>query len=204
MAVFYNKYRDFIDEDALNTDSTGGNGQTFQSNNIERAVIKGVELRAAWSWAPSARRRRLYTQGSVAYAYGRNKDNGEPINSVNPLTGVFGLSYGEADGNYGGLLSWTLVKRKDRVDGSTFTPRMAPPAVSRPRLRRPRPQRLLQAEQDLTLNAGLYNLTDKKCWLWDDVRGYDSVGEASALAPANIDRLSQPGRNFAVNLVWDI
>ncbi|MEI9439040.1 hypothetical protein WAE41_34480, partial [Pseudomonas aeruginosa] len=38
----YPKYRDFIDEDALNTDSTGGNGQTFQSNNIERAVIKGV------------------------------------------------------------------------------------------------------------------------------------------------------------------
>ena len=45
VAVFYNKYRDFIDEDALNTDSTGGNGQTFQSNNIERAVIKGVELK---------------------------------------------------------------------------------------------------------------------------------------------------------------
>ncbi|MFX7780532.1 TonB-dependent receptor, partial [Acinetobacter baumannii] len=62
----------------------------------------------------------LYTQGSVAYAYGRNKDNGEPINSVNPLTGVFGLGYDEADGNYGGLLSWTLVKRKDRVDDSTF------------------------------------------------------------------------------------
>jgi hypothetical protein len=36
------------------------------------------------------------------------------------------------------------------------------------------------------------------------VRGYDSVGEAAVLSPANLDRLTQPGRNFAVNLVWDI
>ncbi|MBN0735256.1 TonB-dependent receptor, partial [Pseudomonas aeruginosa] len=91
VAVFYNKYRDFIDEDALNTDSTGGNGQTFQSNNIERAVIKGVELKGRLELGAFGAPQGLYTQGSVAYAYGRNKDNGEPINSVNPLTGVFGL-----------------------------------------------------------------------------------------------------------------
>ena len=60
----------------------------------------------------------LYTQGSVAYAYGRNDDTGQPLNSVNPLTGVFGLGY-EQD-SYGGLLSWTLVKRKNRVDDTTF------------------------------------------------------------------------------------
>jgi hemoglobin/transferrin/lactoferrin receptor protein len=24
------------------------------------------------------------------------------------------------------------------------------------------------------------------------------------LSPANLDRLTQPGRNFAVNLIWDI
>lgn len=36
------------------------------------------------------------------------------------------------------------------------------------------------------------------------MRGYDGVGEASVISPANLDRLTQPGRNFAVNLVWDI
>ena len=45
----------------------------------------------------------------MAYAYGRNNDNGEPINSVNPLTGVFGLGYDQD--HYGGLLSWTLVNK---------------------------------------------------------------------------------------------
>lgn len=205
VAVFYNKYRDFIDEDALNTDSTGGNGQTFQSNNIERAVIKGVELKGRLELGAFGAPQGLYTQGSVAYAYGRNKDNGEPINSVNPLTGVFGLGYDEADGNYGGLLSWTLVKRKDRVDDSTFhTPDGTASQFKTPGFGVLDLSAYYRLSKDLTLNAGLYNLTDKKYWLWDDVRGYDSVGEASALAPANIDRLSQPGRNFAVNLVWDI
>ncbi|MNF94618.1 putative hemoglobin and hemoglobin-haptoglobin-binding protein 2 precursor [compost metagenome] len=56
----------------------------------------------------------------------------------------------------------------------------------------------------MTVSGGVYNLTDKKYWLWDDVRGYDSVGEASVTQPANLDRLTQPGRNFAVNLIWDI
>jgi hemoglobin/transferrin/lactoferrin receptor protein len=58
--------------------------------------------------------------------------------------------------------------------------------------------------RDLTVNAGLYNLTGKKYWLWDDVRGYDTTGEGGMLAPANIDRLSQPGRNVSMNLVWEI
>ena len=30
------------------------------------------------------------------------------------------------------------------------------------------------------------------------------VGEATVASPANLDRLTHPGRNFAVNLVWDI
>ncbi|RMU45511.1 hypothetical protein ALP29_100239 [Pseudomonas syringae pv. avii] len=56
----------------------------------------------------------------------------------------------------------------------------------------------------MTVNGGLYNLTDKKYWNWDDVRSYDSVGEAGVTGPANLDRLTQPGRNFAINVIWDI
>ena len=33
----------------------------------------------------------IHTRGSVAYAHGENEDNGEPINSVNPLKAVIGL-----------------------------------------------------------------------------------------------------------------
>ncbi len=202
IAVFYNKYRDLIDEDAI---APGSNELTFQTHNIHKAVIKGVELKGRLDLDAIGAPAGFYAKGSVAYAYGRNKDNGEPLNSVNPLTGVFGLGYDDDARRYGALLDWTLVKRKDRVDDSVFN---APDGTSS-QFKTPGFGILdltgyYRLTDDLTLNAGLFNLTDKKYWLWDDVRGYDSVGEASVLSPANLDRLTQPGRNFSVNLVWDI
>ncbi|VVN98888.1 TonB-dependent receptor [Pseudomonas fluorescens] len=200
VAVFYNKYRDFINEDAI---TPGDNELTFQSHNIKHATIKGAEIKGRLNLDAFGAPQGLYTQGSVAYAYGRNDDTGQPLNSINPLTGVFGLGYDQD--NYGGLLSWTLVKNKDRVDDSNFK---SPDGVSS-QFKSPGFGVLdltgfYKVTDDVTVSAGLYNLTDKKYWLWDDVRGYDGVGEAAVINPANLDRLTQPGRNFAVNLVWDI
>lgn len=205
VAVFYNKYRDFINEDAL---LNGDDALDFQAQNIKHATIKGAEVKGRLNLDRFGAPQGLYTQGSVAYAYGRNDDTGQPLNSVNPLTGVFGLGY-EQD-SYGGLLSWTLVKRKNRVDDTTFFS----PDGSSSRFRTPGYGVLdlsgfYKITDDLTVNAGLYNLTDKKYWQWDDVRSYATVGqngqsEAAVTQPANLDRLTAPGRNFAINLIWDI
>nr|AAR19307.1 putative outer membrane hemin receptor [symbiont bacterium of Paederus fuscipes] len=200
--LFYNKYRDFINEDAV---TPGCDKLTFQSNNIKQAIIKGAEFKSRLELSAFGAPQDFYIQSSIAYAYGRNKDNGQPINSVNPLTGVFAFGYDEAEDNYGGQFSWTLAKCKTRVDDSTF---YAPDGTS-DRFKTPGFGVLdlsgyYKLTKDLTLNAVLYNLGDKKYWLWDDVRGYDSAGEAAMLAPANLDRLTQPGRNFTANLVWNI
>ncbi|RLU10254.1 TonB-dependent receptor [Pseudomonas prosekii] len=200
VAVFYNKYRDFIDENAI---TPGYSETTFQTNNIKHATIKGVELKGRLNLDTLGAPTGLYSQGSLAYLYGRNDDSGEPLNSVNPLTGVFGLGYDQD--NYGALLSWTMVKRKDRVDSSSFkTPDGTSTQFKTPGYGVLDVAGFYKVTDDVTLNAGLYNLTNKKYWQWDDVRGYDSVGEASVTQPANLDRLTQPGRNFAINLVWDI
>jgi hemoglobin/transferrin/lactoferrin receptor protein len=200
VAVFYNKYRDFIDENAI---TPGYTETTFQSNNIKHATIKGLELKGRLNLDSFGAPNGLYTQGSVAYLYGRNDDSGEPLNSVNPLTGVFGLGYDQDQ--YGALLNWTLVKRKTRVDSTSFnTPDGTSTQFKTPGYGVLDLAGFYKVSDDLTVNAGLYNLTDKKYWQWDDVRGYDSVGEASVTQPANLDRLTQPGRNFAINLVWDI
>ena len=200
VAVFYNKYRDFINEDAI---TPGYSETTFQSNNIKHATIKGAEVKGQLNLDAFGAPKGLYTRGSVAYAHGKNEDNGEPINSVNPLKAVMGLGYEQQA--YGALVSWTLVKRKDQVDDTSF---FAPDGTSK-QFKSPGYGVLdltgfYKVTKDVTVNAGLYNLTDKKYWNWDDVRGYDSVGEAGVLNPANMDRLTAPGRNFSVNLVWDI
>ncbi|WP_313739172.1 TonB-dependent receptor [Pseudomonas sp.] len=200
VAVFYNKYRDFINEDAIQSSSLGN---TFKANNIRRATIKGTELKGRLNLDHFGAALGLYAQGAVTYQHGRNDDNGQPLNSINPLTTVWGLGYEQP--GYGGLLSWTLVKRKDRVDDTTF---FAPDGTSS-QFRTPGYGVLdlsgfYKLTDDLTLNAGLYNLTDKKYWQWDSVRGYDGLGEAGVTQPANLDRLTLPGRNVAINLVWDI
>ncbi|MBA6116034.1 MULTISPECIES: TonB-dependent receptor [Pseudomonas] len=200
VAVFYNKYRDFIDEDAVQSANLGN---TFMANNIKHATIKGAEVKGRLNLDHFGAPQGLYTQASVAYANGRNDDTGQPLNSVNPLTGVFGLGYDQA--NYGGLLSWTLVKRKTRVDDTNF---FAPDGSSA-KFRTPGYGVLdltgfYKVTEDVTVNAGLYNLTDKKYWQWDSVRAYDGQGEAGVTQPANLDRLTMPGRNFGINVVWDI
>ncbi|QJQ19355.1 TonB-dependent hemoglobin/transferrin/lactoferrin family receptor [Pseudomonas sp. SK] len=200
VAVFYNKYRDFIDEDAVQSANLE---QTFRASNIEHATIKGAEFKGRLNLDRFGAPQGLYGQGSLAYTYGRNDDSGAPLNSVNPLKGVFGLGYEQQQ--YGGLLSWTLVKRKTRVDDSSFHS----PDGSASKFRTPGYGVLdltgyYRVSDDVTINAGLYNLTDKKYWQWDSVRSYDGQGEAAVTQPANIDRLSMPGRNFGINVVWDI
>ena len=200
VAVFYNKYRDFINEDAI---TPGYDELTFQSNNIKHATIKGAEIKGRLNLDAFGAPHGLYNIGSVAYAHGRNDDTGEPINSVNPLKAVLGLGYEQE--NYGALVSWTLVKRKDQVDDSNFfSPDGTSTQFKSPGYGVIDLSGFYKVTRDVTVNAGLYNLTDKKYWNWDDVRGYDSVGEAGVINPANMDRLTAPGRNFAINLVWDI
>ena len=200
LAIFYNKYRDFINEDAI---TPGYNELAFQSNNIKHATIKGAEVKGQLNLDAFGAPQGLYTRGSVAYAHGRNNDTGQPINSVNPLTAVMGLGYEQQ--NYGALVSWTLVKRKDQVDDSNFfSPDGTSTQFKSPGYGVVDLTGFYKVTKDVTVNAGLYNLTDKKYWNWDDVRGYDSVGEAGVLNPANMERLTAPGRNFSINLVWDI
>ncbi|KAA0946584.1 MULTISPECIES: TonB-dependent receptor [unclassified Pseudomonas] len=202
VAVFYNKYRDFINEDASVAGSTI---EAFQANNIKHATIKGVEVKGRLSLDAFGAPQGLYTKGSIAYAHGRNNDTGEPLNSVNPLKGVFGLGYDQD--TYGALVSWTLVKKQDRVDSKTFfSPdgNKANGPFKTPGFGIVDLTGFYKVTDEVTINGGLYNLTDKKYWNWDDVRSYDSVGEAGVTSPASLDRLTQPGRHFAINLIWDI
>lgn len=192
--------RQGVDEDAV---GAAGGLTVFQSRNISRASIRGAEAKGRLNLDNFGALPGLYAQGSIAYARGRDEETGEPLNSINPLTGVFGLGYEQE--RFGGLLNWTLVKRKTRIDQSGFNSptgdgsQFATPGYGVLDL-----TGYYKLTDDLTVNAGLYNLTDKQYWQWDDVRGYDGNGEAGVTAPANLDRLTQPGRNFSINLVWDI
>lgn len=199
LAVFYNKYRDFIDENAI---TPGYDQVTFQSVNIKHATIRGAEAKGRLNLDTLGTAPGWYTQGSLAYARGRNDDTGQPLNSIDPLTAVLGLGYEQP--RYGALASWTVVRHKNRIDEGAFHAPDGGSVFKTPGYGVLDLTGFYKVTNDITLNAGLYNLADKKYWQWNSIRAYDSVGEASVTAPANLDRLSEPGRHVAVNVVWDI
>ena len=195
---FYNKYSNFIDLQVIGVDNSTGSARNIkQYRNVAKAEIKGVEFRGQL-WLDEAIKAPAGTtlRGSVAYADGENKENGEKLNSVAPLTGVVGLGYDDLSGRYGGEFAWTLVKGKSDSDVSNSE-------VDSGEQFNPAGYGIVDLTayyvpvKDVTLRAGLFNITDKKYWILEDVRGRESTY-------AGLDRYAQPGRNVSVSVKWDI
>lgn len=191
VAAFYNRYRDFIDSSTqldCPTDPSCVPGflGTFQATNRERVRIYGVEAKGEWilsrNWALA---------GSIAYANGKDEDTDEPLNSINPLTGVGGLRYTASEGNWGGSLNVTAVAGKSSAAAPSGVEPFLTPGFTLVDL-----TGYVNLSKNVRLAGGIFNLFDKKYWLWSNV-GQTGL---TATSPA-IDRYTQPGINFAVNLL---
>ena len=109
-----------------------------------------------------------------------------PLNSVDPAKVVAGVGYDHQDWA-GGEFHLTYGAKKTRIDNSPGT--LYPtPAYTVADL-----TGYLKLGKYVLVNAGIFNLTDRKYWLWSDVRGVLNPG-------ATIDRYTQPGRNYGVQL----
>jgi hemoglobin/transferrin/lactoferrin receptor protein len=49
--------------------------------------------------------------------------------------------------------------------------------------------------REVTLRAGVFNLTDEKYWWWSDVAGVSSTS-------ATLDAYTQPGVKASVSVIW--
>ena len=153
---------------------------TFQSQNIAGARIWGIEASAAYRltgpWSLRA---------SASGAWGEDTERDRPLNSVDPPRAVAGLLYDRADVD--AALNVTYVWRQDRVDrsaGEIFVP----PSCTVVDLTAG-----WRITGSLRLSAGVFNVFDRTCWQWSDVRNLIAPG-------ATIDRYTLPGRNASVLL----
>ncbi|BFM15913.1 TonB-dependent hemoglobin/transferrin/lactoferrin family receptor [Maricurvus nonylphenolicus] len=211
IAAFYNDYDNFIDS-TINPDVAYPNpffgmfgGPTtdvdeFIYKNTDEATIKGVELRAAL-WldeliqAPSGTSLNI----SIAYADGEGKSEGEsnePIDSISPLKGVFGLNYDSPDNSWGSTLNWTLASEKESSDvtelesSGVIYEQATTSGYGILDL-----TAYYNVNENLSIKGGIYNLTDKEYTLWEDLRG-------ERADRTYLDRFSQPGRNFSVSATY--
>jgi len=189
-SAFYTGYQDFI-ESKVNLGRDPVTGVTlFQSQNIADARIYGAEITAnaqlgeRWpaleGWSA-----RL----SAAYAAGENSVNGEPLNSVDPASGVLAFGYEAQSGRWGGELVTTAVAAKTAVDDSRADLYETDGYATLDLLAR------YDFGNGVRLNAGVFNLTGAEYIEWADVRGR-TVGDPL------IPYYTRPGRNASVTLHW--
>ncbi len=158
---------------------------TFQSQNVSRARIEGIEARAE-----AALGRGWSARVGGAATRGDDQGRGAPLNSVDPAKLVASLGW---EGPWalgpaaGAQLHATHVAKKRRIDSTAGNP-IATPAFTTLDL-----TAFARLGRYATLHAGLFNLTNRKHWLWSDVRGIANPG-------ASIDRYTQPGRHAAATL----
>lgn len=182
LTAYHNRYRDFIENVTTSTVDTNGNGVANESQyqNIGRVEISGAEFRAAWRFADNWR-----LLGSLAYAYGQNKSDDRPLDSVSPFTAVVGLRYDDV--NWGAEAFVRAVAKKDRVSQDNYFKVPSYETLDLTAYWSPLP--------DLVLRAGVFNVFDKKYWNAADVKGFTSTD-------STLDRYTQPGRNFSASVEY--
>lgn len=189
--AFYNDYQDFIESTTVNSTYNGYTyDQVSQSRNIDSATIWGLEARGAlWLDDTIGAPTGTSLQVAIAFADGENDSDDTPLESIAPLKAVFGLNYEAPNETWGATLNWTLVDNKDEdelADRNNF----ATPGYGILDL-----TGRYHVTKNLTLRAGLYNITDKEHWVYEDVRGL-------AASTTDLDVYTQPSRNVSASLVY--
>lgn len=185
--MYDNRYDDFIESlRVIGVDPNTGL-LVFQSQNIARVRIRGVELQGqldlgavgADGWQA-----RL----ALAAARGDDKTRGTPLNSIDPAKAVLGIGY--EGSRFGAELVGTFGQRKTRLapPNAAGTPAFAPPGYGVLDL-----LTHVRLTDSMRLDFAVLNLADRTYWDWSDVPG---VAASSPL----VDRYSRPGRGFRLAL----
>ncbi len=202
LAAYYNTYNDFIEAfRAVGSEPSppGPPGSPppppvilFQSQNVSRARIYGVEATGQYFFSPDLTGWSL--NGSFAWAVGDNLTENKPLLSIEPLTAVLGLHYDDPSQVWGARLVATLVADpRDPQREVVQTNPNAPPQI--PFV--PSGYTVVDLlgyynlDDNWQLNFGVFNLFDEKYFLYSETR--------TLFVGPEVERRAQPGRHVALS-----
>lgn len=180
VTAYRNRYRDFI-ESLINigTDPTSGL-MLFQSQNIGRVDIRGVEASAALRLGHFSQALEGFEiRTAIASARGDDRVRNMPLGSIEPVKGVLGLAY-EAE-HWSAEILGSFARKKTRLAPAASGTAFAAPGYG-----------LVDAYfnyaplENLSLYLGVTNIANKRYWEWNSVRSLGAI--------PTIDRYSAPGR----------
>jgi len=186
--VFYTRFRNLIESKVpLGVDPETGY-LLFQSVNRERARIYGAEFKGRFALPALSGGDGDWTLHLAAgLTRGQDTVNDRPLNGIQPASAVAGLEYRSARDDWGMELMTTLSAPKTRVDESSGELFKPAGYATLDLLGHWRPTGAVQ------VNWGIFNLSDRRYWLWSDVQGLP-VGDP--VVPMS----AQPGRHASVSI----
>ncbi len=196
LSVYDNRYKDFIDSVRLNCPSDprciAGLASTNMSQNLAKVRIYGAEARATWDFRPG-----WSVTGALAYAHGQDEELDRPLDSIEPTRLVLTLDRHAGLWGMGARLRAAQGVRRVNdcttvaCTGAGLSPWFRPPGYGVLDI-----SGWYEPAKGARLTVAINNLTDRKYWLWSDIRNAD------ARNPQGVDFYSQPGRHLSASFEY--
>lgn len=183
VSLFYSDFDNFIDRQIV-SGSIRTRDAVFQSINIDKATIKGVEFSNQLSWNGFMPIDGFSSHIAAAYTEGEDAQS-NPLNSVSPWNTVFGVRYDSID-NWGAAVNLNYTAKKKSRDISGETPPIGAATVVDLTA-------YYQPIRDLTLRAGIFNATNEEYSDWNTARSLTSEDKSK----------TQPKRHFAITAKYE-
>ncbi len=188
LSAYQNRYDDFIESLAFVGFAENGFTQ-FQAQNIDKVDIKGIEGQLTWYLEEAFTQAEDWQlMGSFSVQDSENRQTGQALESILPAQWVLGLQYQDHTAPWHLELTLTHGRQAklltDNDDNLFFR---APSYTTLDLLGH------VQILPDLSVNFGVFNLTDKQYWMASEVRGL--------AASANVGRFTATGRNASANII---
>ncbi|HHF2558659.1 TPA: TonB-dependent hemoglobin/transferrin/lactoferrin family receptor, partial [Haemophilus influenzae] len=219
-SLFKTNYRDFIDlvykgEREFEVGNPNNRGKisfdTFQNINRDSAVVKGIEINSKVFLGKMAK----FMDGfnlSYKYTYQKGRMDGNiPMNAIQPKTMVYGLGYDHPSQKFGFNFYTTHVATKNPEDTYDIYAKDKKQMDTSIKWRSKSYTILdligyVQPIKNLTIRAGVYNLTNRKYITWDSARSIRSFGTSNVIDQSTgqgINRFYAPGRNYKMSVQFE-
>ncbi|HHF6220094.1 TPA: TonB-dependent hemoglobin/transferrin/lactoferrin family receptor, partial [Haemophilus influenzae] len=183
----------------------------YQNINRDSAVVKGIEISSKVFLGKMAK----FMDGfnlSYKYTYQKGRINGNiPMNAIQPKTMVYGLGYDHPSQKFGFNFYATHVATKNPEDTYNMFCKEEGKIDSTIKWRSKSYTILdligyVQPIKNLTIRAGVYNLTNRKYITWDSARSIRSFGTSNVIDQSTgqgINRFYAPGRNYKMSVQFE-
>lgn len=212
-SVFETRYNNFIDLVYKGNKQLQGHSKlrpfnVYQNINRPNAKVTGFEIVSQISLNDLAKILNGFNL-SYKYTYQKGRMDGDiPMNAIQPRTAVYGIGYVHSDDKFGLDLYITHAGAKQAKDTYNMYHKEEGKKDSSIKWRSNSYTTIdllgyIKPIKNLTLRAGVYNLTNRKYITWDSARSIRPFGTSNLIdqkSGLGINRFNAPGRNYRLSM----